>query len=71
MCWWCARSSFANASLVGWIRSQREVVSVWAPEPTMGVGEQRPPNGAHIVVDGITLTITYDDNRIVLTPSRQ
>ena len=64
------RSSFANASLVGWIRSQRDVTAVWAPEPTMGVGELTPADGSRIVVDGITLTITYDDNHLILTPTR-
>ena len=58
------RSSFANASLAGWIRSHHRVTSVWAPTVTMGVGETVPDNNTRLLVDGVVLTIGVDDERL-------
>jgi len=62
------RSSFANASLAGWIRSHHHIDAVWAPAITMGVGETVPESGVELLVDGVVLTVTVDDgDRLELT----
>ena len=54
-----AQSSFANATLLGWIAVRHDVVQIWAPEATMGRGEQVPRSGAAITVDPQVLTVVY------------
>jgi len=59
-------SSFGKASLIGWIRTHHVVHAVWAPEITMGVGEVIPPAGTQLLVDGVTLTVEIEGNRLLL-----
>lgn len=59
-------SSFGKASLIGWIRTHHVVRAVWAPEITMGVGEVIPPAGTQLLVDGRTLTVEIEGNRLLL-----
>ena len=59
-------SSFGKASLIGWIRTHHVVHAVWAPEITMGVGEVIPPAGTQLLVDGRTLTVEIEGNRLLL-----
>ena len=59
-------SSFGKASLIGWIRTHHVVRAVWAPEITMGVGEVVPPAGTQLLVDGRTLTVEIEGNRLLL-----
>jgi len=58
------RASFANASLIGWLRTHYQVRVVWAPTITMGVGEIIPETGSRLLVDGVILTVHIDDNRL-------
>jgi len=64
------QASFGNAALVGWIRSHHDIAEVWAPAPTLGVGETIPPVGTQLLVDALVLTITPDDNKLTVTTSR-
>jgi competence protein ComEC len=58
------QSSFANAALIGWIRTHHHIASIWAPKLSMGVGETVPVEGSVLLVDGVTLTIEYDDDKL-------
>jgi len=58
------RSSFANASMIGWLRTHHQVRVVWAPTITMGVGEVVPETGSGLLVDGAMLTVHLDDDRL-------
>lgn len=58
------RASFANATLMGWVRSHHQVQVVWAPEQTMGVGELVPDHGTEVMVDGVVLTVDVDDDKL-------
>ena len=60
------RSSFGNASLVRWLQTRHQIESVWAPEPTMGVGERIPASGTSVVVDGVRLTVEIDGDELLL-----
>jgi competence protein ComEC len=58
------RSSFANASMIGWLRTHHQIRVVWGPTITMGVGEVVPESGSGLLVDGATLTVHLDDDRL-------
>jgi hypothetical protein len=60
------RSSFGNASLVRWLQTRHQFKAVWAPEPTMGVGEHIPASGTSVVVDGVRLTVEIDGDELLL-----
>jgi len=58
------QSSFANASLIGWLRTHYRVHVVWAPAITMGVGEVIPETVSGLLVDGVILTTHLDGDRL-------
>jgi len=61
------RSSFAMADLIGWIDSRHHVATVWAPELTMGVGEQVPEPGDRVSIGGSMLRPVITEDRLLLT----
>lgn len=64
------RSSYANADLVGWMRTRHRIDRVWAPQATMGVGEIVPPVGAGVQVDGVRLVVTAVTEAIEVQAAR-
>jgi len=57
------QSSFANAALIGWMRTHHDIARVWAPQLSMGVGEIVPLDGTELLVDGVMLAVEYvEDN---------
>lgn len=52
------RSSFGTAQLIGWIQTRHHVSTVWAPAPTMGVGETVLRNQRQLQIDGYVLAVT-------------
>lgn len=64
------RSSYANATLIGWMRSRHRIAHVWAPELSMGVGELVPVDGATLDLDGVDLVVRLVDDELVLEPIR-
>lgn len=52
------KSSYANATLLGWLQTRHTVDTIWAPEPTLGYGE---------IVPGDSDYWTFGDTRIAAT----
>lgn len=61
------QSSFGNALLIGWIKSHHRIAHVWAPEPTLGVGEQVPTDGTQLGLAGFTLTVAKNGSTLHTT----
>jgi len=60
------RSTYATASLVGWMQTRHQIDHVWAPEPTMGVGEDVPDHEVLIPIDGRVLSVRSEAGELVI-----
>lgn len=60
------RASFGHADLVGWISERHDIGEVWAPEATMGVGEQIPPSGIAISIGDRRLSVVQSEGTLRL-----
>lgn len=63
------RSTFANARLIGWMRTRHNIVRVIAPTNTMGVGELVVTGDVELHVDGFDLRVSATDDKIAVTPT--